>query len=331
MNALNSVFQSKKFLVIGDIILDSFIKGKANRLSPEAPVPIVLVDSESIYLGGASNVAANLARLGCEVTLAGIAGKDQDGTTINQLISDYNIVNKVFNCNDFETISKTRVIADDQHIVRYDKEKYFISEECYSNFLLGIEQLTDCYDGIVISDYNKGSITKNLIDILKNKFKDSFFVCDPRPSNIGLYNGFDCITPNWREAQIMCPDQDMEHTCKFILDKLNLKSIVITMSSNGAVYYDSNGCVKYDAYICKSSEIERHHRLDVTGAGDNFIAVYSLCLSCGVPGHICTQLANIAGGIKVSKMGTIGCSFEEFYNELTISGELDNFLYNIKN
>lgn len=306
-------------LVVGDVILDVFFKGKASKLSPEAPVPVINIQNEIECLGGAANVAANLKSLGCgRVDLVGFIGQDNCANSINNLLKKLHINNNCVINKKIPTTSKTRIIASDQHIVRFDKE-VILSEKFNRHLLyLSIEKLKNSYDFVILSDYNKGTISKEIVDLIKLKFSESLLFADIKPSNYIWFNDFYCITPNLVEAEQMlsvkCDEQNLAQQIK---NKLNLKCIVITLSENGLYFLNKKNVGSHlPAYICKSIKHERHHRIDVTGAGDTLVATLASCHASGISFEKSVYLSNIAASIVVNKLGTSVCSFEELKNEV---------------
>ena len=323
-------FSGISILVIGDIILDSYLRGTTNRISPEAPVPIVLINNERYILGGASNVAANLKQLGCQVHLCGLVGNDYHAQQIFNLIKSEDInVDGVIRAIDHPTIVKTRIISDDQHLVRYDKELSFadvyerkVFEEDLSTI---INQ--NRFDAIIVSDYNKGTIVKSTIDIVRSASKDKIkIIADPKPSNKNLYNGLYCIAPNVQEIINMSSTKDVMMAAKQLKDSLSLTCLIATMSEKGLIFVDDhNDIFQVDAYNIAMKE--RHHRMDVAGAGDTLIATYTAGIAAGFDHMKSLVMANMAAAIVVNKLGTATCSLKELEREVI---NLDKEIQKIK-
>ncbi len=313
--------QNCRILVVGDVIVDDFIyttASPASRLSPEAPVPVVGFLYNEQRLGGACNVAANLKALGCHVCVCGLLGDDKYAEICSHLLSKCGVVSLLVE-TDNPTISKTRIICDSQHIVRLDREERF--DEKYSLLLQSrIKDLDGTYDAIIVSDYDKGTISEPLMSFLKNNFSESLILVDPKPTysnnKIDLYQGVTCITPNLSEAKIMskvdCPIKMAES----IHSLLNCKYVVVTTSEKGAVVRCNNKTVEIPAHSISFDDISRPQRRDVTGAGDTLIATLaaSLCAEFSIEESM--FISNVAAAIVVNKMGTETCSLSELQKEV---------------
>lgn len=321
-NLLESLHGFKcNVLVIGDAILDVFLYGTASRLSQEAPVPVVNVNKVCKKAGGAANVACNLKDLGCDVTIVGCVGNDDNGDYLAHDLGSRNInIKHLVKSDSTITSVKTRVVAHDQHIVRFDHEQTNLdtasSSKIYSMFntLRG-----SSFDVVIISDYNKGMIDKVVCESVSKYFSDSFIIVDPKPANMLLYKGVHCITPNTFEAGYMSNLTDVDEMAVFLKHKLELDNVIITLSGDGVVLYDVNNKKhKFSAYVCKSTDKERHHRIDVTGAGDALISTLGAAIGCGINMVDAVQLANVAASVVVNKLGTATCSFAELKKEVFI-------------
>lgn len=304
-------------LVIGDVMLDLFIKGSPTKLSPEAPVPVVLVTQENATLGGSGNVAANLAAMGVgNVEISGIIGDDYHGKQISELLERYNIKNSLIISKSCPTITKTRVIATDQHVVRYDREVFFENNGDKIRLKNALMQLSSKYDAVIVSDYSKGTISKNVIDVLKKQFPEAKFFGDAKPENHRWFKNFFCLTPNFLEAQTMTKKKNPTEMCRLLQKRLKLSCVTITLSENGLVFLDEDGQEhSIGAHVCKSLP-ERHHRIDVTGAGDTLLSVLCSMVACGVKNVDAVKLSNIAAGIVVNKLGTSVCTHSELQREI---------------
>ena len=317
-NNLKSLsFKDVSALVIGDIMLDIFLYGKSHRLSPEAPVPIVVVDHDSKVLGGAGNVASNLKSLGAHVDICGFVGEDVNDIRDLLGAADISAGNLIL-CKDMSTITKTRIVSNGQHLVRFDKEVQFNNLDAVKELEDRIKKLSErVYDFVIISDYNKGVISQRTMDIIKESFKSVPIFVDPRPKNVNLYKGVFCITPNLHEAQtILNTDSyDVEHLAKNIKQMLNLKCVVITLSEKGLFLLGDEDSQHINSYQIQTEQ-ERLHRLDVSGAGDTLIGTFAACLSSGHSISESAFIGNVAAAIVVNKLGTAICSIEELNREL---------------
>ncbi len=298
---LEKIFKSYKNLkiaVVGDIILDRYIFGNVERISPEAPVPVVEVMEENFKLGGAANVASNLASLGVKVALIGVLGQDYGMHIVKGLLKESNIEDLTVRDPSRPTTEKSRVIALSQQLLRIDREdRREISERSLKELL---EKLDDYFDGIIVSDYAKGVVCEKLMNRIREK--KVFFAVDPRPVNVKLYTFANLMTPNEKEARQMAGLSDIEELGFFLKSSLNLESLAITMGPKGIAFFKEG--VKY--FPARARQV-----YDVTGAGDTVIAVLTATYLAGYSWDIACELANVCAGIVVGKLGTSTVSFEE--------------------
>ena len=317
--------KGKKILVIGDLMLDIYLLGTANRISPEAPVPIVAAESKSMIPGGAANVMNNLRALGCHVTGAGLIGDDQEGHCLMKLLKDINvdtdcILNTSLSLKQCNTITKTRVLANGQHVVRFDFDSDFnnvpdLQDELIDS--LKTKRQSNIYDAIILSDYCKGTINQQLTQVIQEIFTCPI-ICDIKPENKELFKNSWCITPNVQESRQMVGFHIQRPTeiAKILKKELNLHCIVITLGENGILCLDENDeCIIYPAYLNTLGDSPRHS-FDVTGAGDTVISVLAACIASGMSTKDAVYVANVGAGIVVRKLGTATCSFEELSAEL---------------
>jgi D-beta-D-heptose 7-phosphate kinase/D-beta-D-heptose 1-phosphate adenosyltransferase len=319
-------FKKVKLLVVGDIMMDRFIWGKVSRISPEAPVPVVLVDnhdeSKNFGLGGAANVANNIHSLGGNVSICGIVGDDEMGQKIREVLIEKGIESKIFTEEGRQTSVKTRVFANKQQVVRIDREtidhpRPSILREL-SRFVL--EKIKDI-DGIIISDYGKGLLTGTLIRAIIRKTKGlrKFVMVDPKLRNFRFYKEATVVTPNAKEAseaaRIPIVDgSSMEKIGVKLLKELKCKALVVTQGEEGMTIFEPNR----DPYRVPTVAREVY---DVTGAGDTVIGTMALALGTGprVSVKDAASLANYAAGIVVGKIGTATVEKEELLK--VIKGE----------
>ncbi|MGB9678359.1 MAG: bifunctional heptose 7-phosphate kinase/heptose 1-phosphate adenyltransferase, partial [Candidatus Ratteibacteria bacterium] len=258
-------YNSSRILVIGDIILDHFIFGDVERISPEAPVPVIEVKKEFFKLGGCGNVALNIKNMGGIVFLLSSIGKDENGNILKDLIKSEKIENFLIE-REIPTIIKTRVIARTQQVARIDREK-IESLNAFEFELLKkvISDKVKNFDLIVVSDYGKGFITKKLLDFLK-RF-DKKIIVDPKPKHFAFYKNVFCITPNQNEAitgigKINIEKfEDIVKTGIEIVKKINCKNLIITLGKNGMLVYENKKNIYHLPAVAKDV-------FDVTGAGD---------------------------------------------------------------
>jgi rfaE bifunctional protein kinase chain/domain len=307
INEICSRFAEKKILVYGDIILDRYIFGQVERISPEAPVPVVKVSSEELRLGGAGNVAANIDQLGASGLLLGISGNDSFAVEISRIKKTGNLV---IHDPQNQTITKTRIISQRQQIVRVDRE---------GKILLGaalMDQLREAIqgariDGIIVSDYAKGTVNGWAMDILKNKAATDGIpvIVDPKPPHFALYRGVTGITPNLKEAEEMSgktigSDADAALALQRIRRRFRTQFTLITRGDSGITAAARGSKIFHLPAFS-------HEVFDVTGAGDTVVAVLTLALVSGAHLREAVALANAAASIVVEKIGTSQVSLEE--------------------
>ena len=322
-----------KVLVIGDLMLDRFTYGDVIRISPEAPVPVLHVNHEENYLGGAGNVARNISALigknsNENMFLIGVIGKDKSADTIIDSMNYSNISSSGIVIDESRyTITKTRIVAGTQQIVRIDEE----DTNPFSNAVMKkIENVftdnVDDYNVIIISDYNKGVITKPLakkiIDICNKKKK--LVLVDPAIKHFSFYKKATLMTPNLKEAV-----EGMDSKFPFyefnpnainilgnnIIKKLNLSKLMITLGANGMSLFDKDIKLnnKKSPYIIPT---KAKSVFDVSGAGDTVISVLAMCLSVGISFKESSEIANAAAGVVVGKRGTSTLTLKELVNAL---------------
>lgn len=314
-------FKNIKIAVIGDIMLDRYIFGKVERISPEAPIPVVTVTKESEALGGAANVAANISAMGGQATMFGIVGEDEAKDKLLKRFDLRNISSKgLITDNTKKTIQKIRILGEHQQMVRVDYEDttYInnkVEEELFSTFCNSGK-----FDALIISDYAKGTITETLYDKLNKKCKElgTKVIVDPKPSLHKFYNNCTLITPNKKEAQEMSglkinSVEDVPEAGKQIVQKFKT-NLVITLGDLGMMVFDKD---KKPEYI----KTEAKEVFDVSGAGDTVISALTLALCSGVNLLNASNFANIAAGIKVSKLGTAPVKIEEIVAKLNDRSE----------
>ncbi len=295
----------KRILVIGDVVLDHFVWGEVDRISPEGPVPVVRVVREDDMPGAAANVALNLAALDARPIMLGIVGDDDDGKRLRELLQRENVDCTYLLADEGRrTTRKTRIIARAQHVVRVDWDSLVDAETVKRcRIMQAFEHATPACDAIVVQDYNKGLIRQALFDILKTV--DIPVVIDPNRYHALRYAGT-VATPNIEEARILSgvawgsshAKEHLQEIARGIFERHDLEHVVITLGDKGLALCDRSGEIKtrpaarsYDVY-------------DVSGAGDTVSAVLAGALAAGVDLWTACEMANAAGGIVVGKMGT---------------------------
>ena len=305
-------FKDLNILVIGDIILDIFLYGQANRISPEAPIPVVEILKETRTLGGAGNVAANLTSIGVNTYLIGIIGNDTEGNNIKTLLQNHKIDSNFLLLDSRITSVKTRVIASSQQLIRFDKENTNkIEKNKVLKAVKNIESIINKIDGIIISDYGKGMISSYLIKEITKLVKkhNIILTVDPKIEHFNMYKNVSCLTPNQKEASEatkikLKSDDDIVKCGKTMIKKLNCASLIITRGAAGMTLFNNNDKPVHIKAAAKEV-------YDVTGAGDTVISIFTAAKACGFDITKAAQLANKAAGIVVSKIGTATVAREE--------------------
>jgi D-beta-D-heptose 7-phosphate kinase/D-beta-D-heptose 1-phosphate adenosyltransferase len=296
-------FKKTRILVIGDLILDRYIWGKVSRISPEAPVPVVEVTDDNFMLGGAANVANNIIALGGKVTMAGVAGKDRAGEVLRKLLDDRDIRCAVFEDSRPTTI-KTRVIAHNQQVVRFDREdKNRLSGRVMGEITAFLKRAVHEHDAVIISDYRKGVVSRELIHgILKSaKAQNKLLAVDPKVGHFHYYKGVSLITPNIMEASqgsgVEIRDEaSLIKAGRTLMRKLSCGAVLVTRGEEGMSLFEKER-------ITHIPTVARHV-YDVTGAGDTVVATFTLAYASGASMQEAAVIANHAAGIVVGEVGT---------------------------
>jgi len=299
-------------LVIGDIIVDEFIWGDVTRISPEAPVPVVSVNEIDRRLGGSANVVRNLHALDTSSAMLGLVGDDEPGTWVKSRLSELNSDNRgvVTKTNDRPTAIKTRIIARQQQVVRYDREwTQDAQPESQQHLMDSLDALLPEASAVILSDYNKGVLTDAFIRNLIKRLQGHIIAIDPKPLNTDAYRGATVITPNLSEGAAMAGmaainnDEHAEAIARALHQKLELKYVLLTRSERGMTLFDG----QHSHHIPTAAR----DIFDVTGAGDTVIAVFTACLARGDDALKAAQIANRAAGVVVGKVGTATASWPE--------------------
>jgi D-beta-D-heptose 7-phosphate kinase/D-beta-D-heptose 1-phosphate adenosyltransferase len=295
----------KKVLVIGDVMADHYVFGKVERISPEAPIPVVHVDREEVKPGGAANVACNIAALGGRVTLAGVIGNDAMGETLRNLLRDKGIdPSGLVKDGTRPTIQKSRVIANHQQVVRVDREeRKGLSSAALEAFQSACLNAVDNCDAVLLSDYAKGALSNGLCQavITKARRLGKLVAADPKPADMAWFSGSTVVTPNLGEAQAatgvaITDNASAEAAGKILLDRLKSDSVLVTRGEHGMSLLQAQGGATH--IPTRAQEV-----FDVTGAGDTVIATLTLALAAGAPLPEASALANAAAGIVVGEIG----------------------------
>jgi D-beta-D-heptose 7-phosphate kinase/D-beta-D-heptose 1-phosphate adenosyltransferase len=317
MKDLLKKFGKTGILVIGDLMVDQYIWGRVKRISPEAPVPVVEVTHENLLLGGAANVAHNVLSLGGKVFIAGAIGRDDTGKILINKLREQGLDSDgiVFDGKRPTTV-KTRIIANNQQVVRFDREEK--SEIGPSTHSLILDFVKDCLPkikGIIVSDYCKGLITKKLVQTLLKMAGPRIFVAvDPKIGHFDYYKGVDLITPNTNEASFasgidITSNAALMDAGNLIIKKLQCGSVIITRSDEGMTLFEKNSAITHIPTCAQEV-------YDVSGAGDTVIAALTLCRAAGASLSDAAIVANHAAGVVVGKIGTAVATRQEILRSM---------------
>jgi rfaE bifunctional protein kinase chain/domain len=297
----------KRVAVVGDLMLDRYYWGSVARISPEAPVPVVDVDSESTRLGGAANVANNIASLGGTPLMIGVAGDDEAGRTLRAIAAEHNFPGEGLLLDPSRpTTVKTRVIANHQHVVRVDREvKQDISEEMQSRILDVLRTNVKSLDAIIIEDYNKGVVVKSLIhEIIQFAKRNNLIITvDPKFNNFFEYKQVTVFKPNRKETEealgVRMNDQgSVDEAAKALMKKLEAENVLLTLGEQGMTLVEKGGAAIHVPTMARKVA-------DVSGAGDTVISTLTMGLAAGATVREASMLANFAGGIVCGEVGIV--------------------------
>ena len=304
---------SRRILVVGDVMLDEFVWGRVSRISPEAPVPVVEVQSESSYPGGAANVARNLRPFCAGVLLCGAVGEDPFAAKLRGLLSDEGIETRALVATpEIPTIVKTRIIARQQQVVRVDREKN--RGPIAGVTARAVELITELMpgvDGVILEDYGKGFLCQSLKDRVCGLAREhgKFLTADPNPGNLMDWGGVDLLKPNRSEAFAMAgrmdpgaeedplSDAPLLDVGALLLKKWGLNGLLVTLGEHGMILFEQEAAPYHTP--TKAREV-----FDVSGAGDTAIALYTLAICAGATPHEAAEISNHASGVVVAKLGT---------------------------
>lgn len=313
------LFANTRILVVGDIMLDCYQWGKVERISPEAPVPIVHVQKKTHMLGGAGNVALNLSSLGCHTDILAASGIDRPGKHISSLLKKNKIGFHLFSDKNCRTITKTRIMAQDQQLIRIDEEEITPLNLSQKTILLDkLKKELHRYDAVILSDYGKGLFqTRGLIEqvILLCRENKKYVLVDPKGNDWKKYRNATCITPNTAELELVAGgktanDTEILNTSTAICRAYDLDWLLVTLGSRGM-------CVTGRETPPFILPTEAREVYDVSGAGDTVIAVLAAGLSTGLSFIDSAEMANRAAGIVVGKIGTQPVTKEELHSVLS--------------
>ncbi len=326
-------FKRANILVVGDLILDEYIWGAVERISPEAPVPVLWANKRTFVPGGTANVANNIGSFGAKVTLLGVTGSDANSKILLGELKKRKIDTRgIFVEKNRHTTVKTRILAGHQQVVRVDWEHtHDLSQELNDKILKFIQKNIDDFDAIIIEDYGKGVINvpllKTLIALAKNHKK--IITVDPKEENFQFYRSVDSITPNRKELENairnlkiqdttngfkintdkLFTDKDVDRAAREILEYLRLDSILVTLGEHGMKLLEKNGRLTHIPTVAQEV-------FDVSGAGDTVISTFTLALSVGASKLEAAHIANFAAGIVVGKLGTAVTNTKELLERI---------------
>jgi len=325
-------FSKQRVLVVGDVMLDRFIWGNVSRISPEAPVPVVNVESEALYPGGAANVARNLVPFSHGVYIVGQVGNDLDGRLLVENLETGGIdAHGVLRRQGCETITKTRIIARKQQVARVDREKRsVIGSEQVESVRKFVMDRADQLDGLIISDYGKGFVTQELVDALVPVAHQANIVVtvDPNPNNPLNWNGVTSVKPNRLEAfhEAGVPDglwtphadplQDsmLLRVGETLLERWGTEIVQVTLGEQGMILFEKGRPPHHIPTVAREV-------FDVSGAGDTAIALFTLALSAGASAIEAAEISNYASGVVVGKIGTATLTPDELLGSMKKAAE----------
>lgn len=319
-----SGFSKLNILVLGDLILDHYIIGKVDRISPEAPVPVLWARKEKFVCGGSANVGLNVVSLGGKASVCGVLGADHFGKTLYSLIEQGGVdTDLVIKDRTRPTTIKTRIMAGHQQVVRVDWESVEpLTMEVNKSFLDKLRKNIDKFDAVIIEDYGKGVINPALLEeaVALCKKKNKIITVDPKEEHLDYYENVTSLTPNLKEAEIaggmkIKDKKEIPLLGEVIMEKLHPKSLLITLGEDGMMVFHDG---KYDHIPTAAQEV-----FDVSGAGDTVIATFTLALAGGASYLEAAQIANFAAGIVVGKLGTAAASKKELFEKI------DKFSYKL--
>lgn len=294
-----SQFKNAKILVVGDVMLDRYWFGDVERISPEAPVPVVLVGTKDERLGGAANVAINASSLGAQLCLMGVVGNDEPGHTVENMLQTSGVRSRLLKDPNFPTTVKLRVIARQQQLVRIDFEERPSPEQLTTKMEL-FEQEYGNHDVVLFSDYGKGSLEHVAAMIALCKKAGKTTLVDPKGDDYAKYAGASVLTPNRSEfKQVMGgwkTEAQLTEKAQTLRERLSLGALLLTRSEEGMTLFTSDGSFHVPA---QAREV-----FDVSGAGDTVIATLACAVGSGMSLPDSVTLANKAGGVVVGKLGT---------------------------
>ncbi len=318
MNELKKKFKGLKVAVVGDMMLDCYFQGDVKRISPEAPVPIVEVGNEFFRFGGAANVALNILKLSGNPLPVGVIGYDNDGSIFTSLINELDINSEgIFLDEQRSTTSKTRVIANNQHVVRIDKEsKEYLAKKLQGKIFKFLEAQSDSLNAIILQDYNKGVLSPPLIEkiIRLANSKGIIVTVDPKFNNFFSFKNVTVFKPNRKEAEDVLgmkirTDEDISFAGNKILERLDAKYVLLTLGEGGIAVFERGKNEK--RMPTKARKVA-----DVSGAGDTVISTLTMALAAKANIIEASYLANYAGGIVCEEIGIVPIELDKLFSTI---------------
>jgi rfaE bifunctional protein kinase chain/domain len=318
--SLLNEFKKKRILIVGDVMVDEYLWGSVNRISPEAPVPVVSCTEREYRLGGAANVAINIKSMGAEPFMCSVIGSDAAGETFKNLFKNLQMAGTgIIETDRRTTTMKTRIIGNHQHMLRVDHEiTEFLDADLESRLLKRIEELVSRlqFDAIIFQDYDKGILTKAIIEGVNRIAVEKGIptLVDPKKRSFMMYRDVTLFKPNFKELTggLNLPIQKTDHEAIFRaaiqLHKANaIRNVMITLSEKGVFISDGK---QFEIFPAQERDIA-----DVSGAGDTVISIVALAISCGVEAFKSASLANLAGGLVCEKVGVVPITPEMLLSE----------------
>jgi D-beta-D-heptose 7-phosphate kinase/D-beta-D-heptose 1-phosphate adenosyltransferase len=313
--------EDQRILVVGDMMIDEYLHGRVERVSPEAPVQVVDVQKEEDTLGGAGNVVKNLRALDTDVSVLSVIGEGEHGSTIHEKLVDHGIdTSNIIEEEGRLSSKKTRVIAEsyNQQIIRIDREsREDLREETFETLMGRFEEMLPKIDAVILSDYGKGMLTPKLSRAILKKAdsNDVPTVVDPKGDDYGKYSEASIITPNTAEAEEVADfkiedDDSLQRAGSKLLKQHSANALLITRGSEGMALFETPG-LSFESFDAQAREV-----YDVTGAGDTVVSMVAIGLAVANDYSAAARLANVAAGIVVGKVGTATVGLQELRQEL---------------
>jgi D-beta-D-heptose 7-phosphate kinase/D-beta-D-heptose 1-phosphate adenosyltransferase len=322
MKELLRKFTNARVLVFGDVMLDTYLQGSVDRISPEAPVPVLNVVEKRSVPGGAANVAMNVRGLGAEVFLVGAVGEDAEGVEVRDVLEASGITSRhLVSAGERPTTVKTRLIAHQQQVARFDREDVSDhSTEEIEELWKVLEPLTEACDAAIVSDYAKGVVGQDICSRLITKLRSlgKPVLVDPKGTDFSKYSGATLLTPNEKEAlaaasHALDTESALESVARYLIETVEVDALLVTRGEKGMVLYEAgNPPVQIDAH--------KRYVYDVTGAGDTVIASLGVAAAAGADLSDACELANLAAGFVVERLGTSAIALDELLREAEAAG-----------